>query len=67
MMVDFMGRCRYLSLFLLLQKSYETKQYKKGLKAADAILRKFPDHGGMFLDIIILIFSLWPEFIIFPF
>lgn len=29
------------------QKSYETKQYKKGLKAADAILKKFPDHGGM--------------------
>ncbi|KAI7981158.1 N-terminal acetyltransferase A complex auxiliary subunit NAA15 [Camellia lanceoleosa] len=26
-------------------KSYETKQYKKGLKAADAILKKFPDHG----------------------
>ncbi|OIW11907.1 hypothetical protein TanjilG_18180, partial [Lupinus angustifolius] len=31
--------------FLLLQKSYETKQYKKGLKAADAILKRFPDHG----------------------
>ncbi|KZV26098.1 N-alpha-acetyltransferase 15, NatA auxiliary subunit [Dorcoceras hygrometricum] len=28
-----------------MQKSYETKQYKKGLKAADAILKKFPDHG----------------------
>lgn len=28
------------------QKSYETKQYKKGLKAADAILKKFPEHGG---------------------
>ncbi|KAK7333807.1 hypothetical protein VNO80_30586 [Phaseolus coccineus] len=27
-------------------KSYETKQYsKKGLKAADAILKKFPNHG----------------------
>ena len=35
------------SFFVLLQKSYETKQYKKGLKAADAILKKFPDHGGM--------------------
>jgi len=33
-------------MFALLQKSYETKQYKKGLKAADAILKKFPDHGG---------------------
>lgn len=31
-----------------LQKSYETKQYKKGLKAADAILKKYPDHGGAF-------------------
>ncbi|KAG8379893.1 hypothetical protein BUALT_Bualt07G0136600 [Buddleja alternifolia] len=30
---------------LLEVKSYETKQYKKGLKAADAILKKFPDHG----------------------
>ncbi|KAH9714678.1 N-terminal acetyltransferase A complex auxiliary subunit NAA15 [Citrus sinensis] len=27
------------------RKSYETKQYKKGLKAADAILKKFPEHG----------------------
>ncbi|XP_062098866.1 N-terminal acetyltransferase A complex auxiliary subunit NAA15-like isoform X2 [Humulus lupulus] len=27
------------------EKSYETKQYKKGLKAADTILKKFPDHG----------------------
>ncbi|VAH77575.1 unnamed protein product [Triticum turgidum subsp. durum] len=26
-------------------KSYETKQYKKGLKAADSILKKFPEHG----------------------
>lgn len=32
-----------------MQKSYETKQYKKGLKAADAILKKFPDHGGQFV------------------
>lgn len=31
----------------IIQKSYETKQYKKGLKAADQILKKFPDHGGM--------------------
>lgn len=29
-----------------MQKSYETKQYKKGLKAADAILKRFPEHGG---------------------
>ncbi|OMO54183.1 Tetratricopeptide-like helical [Corchorus capsularis] len=31
--------------FKLIVKSYETKQYKKGLKSADAILKKFPDHG----------------------
>ncbi|KAF1859666.1 hypothetical protein Lal_00010250 [Lupinus albus] len=33
------------NLFKLIVKSYETKQYKKGLKAADAILKKIPDHG----------------------
>ncbi|KAM0944855.1 putative transferase [Dioscorea sansibarensis] len=33
------------NLFKVIVKSYETKQYKKGLKAADAILKKFPDHG----------------------
>uniref|UniRef100_A0A5B7AM12 Putative N-alpha-acetyltransferase 16, NatA auxiliary subunit n=1 Tax=Davidia involucrata TaxID=16924 RepID=A0A5B7AM12_DAVIN len=33
------------NLFKLIVKSYETKQYKKGLKAADTILKKFPDHG----------------------
>ncbi|KAG0580041.1 hypothetical protein KC19_4G143400 [Ceratodon purpureus] len=33
------------NLFKLIVKSYETKQYKKGLKASDQILRKFPDHG----------------------
>jgi N-alpha-acetyltransferase 15/16, NatA auxiliary subunit len=27
------------------QKCYEIKQYKKGLKAADAVLKKFPEHG----------------------
>ena len=27
------------------QKFYESKQYKKGIKAADSILKKFPDHG----------------------
>ncbi|KAL5147285.1 N-terminal acetyltransferase A complex auxiliary subunit NAA15 [Glycine soja] len=30
-------------------KSYETKRYKKGLKAADVILKKFPDHGETLL------------------
>ncbi|CAK7356638.1 unnamed protein product [Dovyalis caffra] len=33
------------NLFKLIVKSYESKQYKKGLKAADAILKKFPEHG----------------------
>ncbi|KHN18261.1 N-alpha-acetyltransferase 16, NatA auxiliary subunit, partial [Glycine soja] len=37
------------SLFLFLQKSYETKRYKKGLKAADVILKTFPDHGETLL------------------
>ncbi|KAM0881850.1 hypothetical protein ACQ4PT_032687 [Festuca glaucescens] len=35
------------NLFKVIVKSYETKQYKKGLKAADSILKKFPDHGGL--------------------
>lgn len=25
---------------------YETRQYKKGLKLAEGILKKFPEHGG---------------------
>ncbi|PPD78898.1 hypothetical protein GOBAR_DD24168 [Gossypium barbadense] len=37
--------CLVNSPFLTSMKSYETKQYKKGLKAADAILKKFPEHG----------------------
>jgi tetratricopeptide (TPR) repeat protein len=32
-------------LFRQLVKNYENKQYKKAIKAADAILKKFPDHG----------------------
>jgi hypothetical protein len=28
------------------QTQYELKGYKKGLKAADTILKKFPNHGG---------------------
>jgi len=32
-------------LFKTVVKHYEMKQYKKGIKAADAILKKFPDHG----------------------
>ncbi|CAI5743080.1 unnamed protein product [Hyaloperonospora brassicae] len=33
------------ALFRSIVKHYELKQYKKGLKAADAILKKYPDHG----------------------
>lgn len=33
------------NLFKLIAKFYELKQYKKGLKAADQILRKVPEHG----------------------
>ncbi|KAL1525014.1 hypothetical protein AB1Y20_019889 [Prymnesium parvum] len=33
------------TLFKSIVKHYETKQYKKGLKAADIVLRKFPEHG----------------------
>ncbi|ORY07791.1 NMDA receptor-regulated protein 1-domain-containing protein [Clohesyomyces aquaticus] len=33
------------SLFRSVVKFYESKQYKKGLKAAEQILRKVPDHG----------------------
>jgi len=33
------------TLFKQIVKYYETKQYKKGLKAAETILKKFPQHG----------------------
>lgn len=33
------------SLFRQLVKNYETKQYKKGIKAAEQILKKTPNHG----------------------
>ncbi|KAG5438467.1 hypothetical protein PCANB_002570 [Pneumocystis canis] len=33
------------SLFRQILKLYETKQYKKGLKNADQILKKYPEHG----------------------
>lgn len=35
------------SLFKELLTLYETRQIKKGLKTADQILKKFPDHGGV--------------------
>ena len=36
---------REQDLFKSVVKHYETKQYKKGMKAADSILKKFPNHG----------------------
>ncbi|TYZ64401.1 hypothetical protein PybrP1_012364 [[Pythium] brassicae (nom. inval.)] len=33
------------ALFRTIVKYYEIKQYKKGLKAAEQILKKYPDHG----------------------
>ena len=38
------------SLFKELLTLYETRQLKKGLKTADQILKKFPDHGGKVLS-----------------
>ena len=32
-------------LFKSVVKHYEGKQYKKGIKNADSILKKFPNHG----------------------
>lgn len=37
---------RETSLFRQIIKFYETKQYKKSLKNADQILKKYPEHGG---------------------
>ena len=33
-------------IFYIKQRFYEIKQYKKGLKATEQILRKNPEHGG---------------------
>jgi peptide alpha-N-acetyltransferase len=33
------------ALFRSVVRLYETKQYKKAIKAADQVLKKFPDHG----------------------
>jgi len=35
---------------------YENRQYKQGLKSAETILKKFPEHGGMSLFIFPLSF-----------
>jgi peptide alpha-N-acetyltransferase len=40
------------TLFKELLTLYETRQLKKGLKTADQILKKFPEHGGMNLVIV---------------
>jgi hypothetical protein len=37
------------TLFKELLTLYETRQLKKGLKTADSILKKFPEHGGCFV------------------
>lgn len=34
------------ALFREVLNLYESRQLKKGLKAADQILKKFPGHGG---------------------
>jgi hypothetical protein len=34
-----------MDLFRQVVRLYETKQYKKGLKLAESILKKFPKHG----------------------
>lgn len=34
------------SLFKEVLTMYEARQLKKGLKTADQILKKFPEHGG---------------------
>lgn len=34
-----------MGLFRQVVKFYETKQYKKAIKSADQILKKFPEHG----------------------
>ena len=39
-------------LFKHVVKFYESKQYKKGIKSADAILKRFPNHGEMLAFII---------------
>jgi N-alpha-acetyltransferase 15/16, NatA auxiliary subunit len=36
------------SLFRELLNLYETRQLKKGQKTADQILKKFPEHGGLY-------------------
>jgi len=36
------------SLFKEVLNLYETRQLKKGQKAADQILKKFPEHGGAY-------------------
>jgi hypothetical protein len=35
------------TLFKELLTLYETRQLKKGLKTAEQILKKVPDHGGL--------------------
>lgn len=34
------------TLFTTLLQQYETKKHKAGIKTADQILKRFPEHGG---------------------
>lgn len=34
--------------FKMALKAYETREYKRGLKTCDGILKKVPEHGGAF-------------------
>jgi peptide alpha-N-acetyltransferase len=40
---------REAGLFKELLNLYEGRQLKKGLKTADTILKKFPEHGGTWM------------------
>ena len=41
------------------QRAYESKEYKKGLKAADTIVKKYPEHGGMFYAGVLTLFTIF--------
>lgn len=41
---------RFNLFFIHVQKNYELRQYKKGLKLAEGILKKYPDHGGKIVE-----------------
>lgn len=49
------------ALFKQIAKFYDARQHKKALKAADAVLKKFPDHGET-LSMKALVMSQMPGF-----